>query len=51
MLLTSIEDLTIEQVTAKMKKTHMDLVRTIRLDLEMLGFSDESLLPLVKSLF
>ena len=43
---TNLRDLTIEQVTAKMKKTHTDLIHTIKMDMKMLGFSDHSLGPL-----
>ena len=43
---TNLHDLTIEQVTAKMKKTHTDLIHTIKMDMQMLGFSDDSLGPL-----
>ena len=32
---TNLHDLTIQQVTAKLKKTHTDLVRTIKTDLQM----------------
>ena len=39
---------TIEQVTAKMKKTHTDLVHTIKMDLQMMGFSQALLAPLIK---
>jgi hypothetical protein len=40
----NLHDLTIEQVTAKMRKTHNDLVHTIKLDMGMLGFSAKSLM-------
>jgi Leucine-rich repeat (LRR) protein len=44
----NLHDLTIEQVTAKMKKTHMDLVHTIKQDMLMLGFKQDALQPLLK---
>ena len=43
---TNLHDLTIEQVTAKMKKTHTDLIHTIEMDMKMLGFKSDSLAPL-----
>ena len=44
----NLHDLTIEQVTAKMKKTHFDLIHTIQLDMTMKGFSDDVMGPLLK---
>ena len=44
----NLHDLTIEQVTAKMKKTHFDLIHTIKLDMHMKGFSDDLMHPLLK---
>lgn len=43
----NLHDLTIEQLTAKMQKTHLDLCHTIRMDMEMLGFSEKSVTPLL----
>ena len=45
---TNLHDLTIEQVIAKMKKTHQDLIHTIEMDMLMEGFSVDSLAPLEK---
>ena len=44
----NLHDLTIEQVTAKMKKTHFDLIHTIKLDMHMKEFSDDLMGPLLK---
>ena len=44
----NLHDLTIEQVIAKMKKTHLDLVHTIKMDMLLLGFSESALRPLAE---
>jgi hypothetical protein len=41
-------DLTIDQVLAKMKKTHEDLIHAINTDMLDLGFSESSLWPLTE---
>jgi hypothetical protein len=45
---TNLNDLTIEQIMAKMKKTHMDLIHTLKSDMNMLGFLPEQLGPLLE---
>jgi hypothetical protein len=44
----NLHDLCIEQVTAKMKTTHLELVHTIMTDMQMLGFPYSSLGPLIE---
>jgi hypothetical protein len=42
----NLHDLTIEQVIAKMKMTHISLVDTMKMDMLSRGFSQQSLAPL-----
>jgi hypothetical protein len=44
----NLHDLTIEQITAKLKTTHFGLLNTIKLDLQMLGFVRDQLGPIIK---
>jgi hypothetical protein len=43
----NLHDMTIEQLTAKMKVTHISLVNTIKLDLQMQGFTPDQLGPII----
>ena len=44
----NLHDLTIEQITAKMFKTHKDVLHTIKMELQMQGFVQEQLGPITK---
>lgn len=44
----NLHDLTIEQITAKMYKTHQDVLYTIKMELQMQGFVQEQLGPITK---